>query len=259
MRIPIPESWKFDPPHTLVAGDGPHAAVLAQILDAEMMDWESLSAGPQAEEATRYSRVLNDLSRVFIVGGATRSTADFLECHEAIWNWIAKLAPGGTQHDVAMIFVLPESASRDCGEALAIGLGIPVGELVKSGHGVVRMTEGLGAMLETSTRVVARDRVRYLARKKSDNRHAALANLRETLSNSEPDAGIEAARQILEAFADHEHHLDLFCTSPNHRNGNRIRTVLHHLVTKPVTPMEWEAFQHEIPALLRSLETAHAL
>lgn len=251
MPIPIPESWKFDPPHTLVAGNGPDAAVLAQILDAEMMDWESLSAGPEAEEAARYSRILNDLSRVFIVGGATRSTADFLGCHEAIWNWIAKLAPGGTQHDVAMIFVLPKTASRDCGEALAIGLGIPVGELEKSGHGVVRMSQGLEAMLETSSRVVARDRVRFLARKNSDKRHAALGRFKEAQSDSGPEEGIEAARQVLELFAEYEHHLDLFCASPSHRNGNRFRTILHHLVTKPVTPMDWEAFQQEIPALLR--------
>jgi len=251
MPIPIPESWKFDPPNTLVAGDGPYAAALAQVLDAQLMDWESLSAGPEAEEAARYSRILNDIDRVFIVGSAARNTAGFLCCHEAIWNWIAKLTSGRTQHDVAIIFVLPETASRDGKEALAIGLGIPTGEFEKSGHGVVRMSDGLAGMLETSSRVAARDRVRFLARRKSDKRHAALARLKEAQSSSGPEAGIEAARQVLEVFAEYEHHLDLFCSSPSHQNGNRLRTILRHLVTKPVTPMDWEAFQHELPTLLR--------
>src|SRR5437899_1898725 len=135
MASTIPEEWRSYPPESLVAGDGPYALALASVVGTVPLSLACLRTDLDSEGGL-YDRFLSDVTRVFLVIGDSVSAAEALRCHQAIWDWIGKLAPAGDEHDLAFLFILPPATSKGFQEALAVGLSVPEIDPATTGHAV---------------------------------------------------------------------------------------------------------------------------
>ena len=221
------------PPKTLVLGSGAYALALAQILDAGRVNPGELLKDPEPNESGGYPRVFCDLERVFMVVASDQSPAEVLRCHEGLWNWVGKLSPDGDQHELCIIFILPESAGGSFEESLALGLGVPMVDLQKVGHSVAPASNPLQDLLSSLSRTHPSDLPPLKARQAGDSRHAALKALRKA---DTAEFLQDTARHVIELFAESEYQLDLFCRPPSHRNGNLLRGWLRDTVASTVTP-----------------------
>lgn len=235
----IPENWLSSPPESLVLGSGPYASALAFVLEAGLLDCETLEAGPAENDG--YPQVLEKLERILLVVGNGMPAADALRHHRAAWEWVGKLSPAGDQHELAFLFVLPPDASQALEESLAVGLGIPEFDPKSTGHAVWRMSGSLESLLSGLAGTRPLDLPPLRARQAADVARVALRKLQQA---ADSHSMREAARAVLSVFSGREYHLDLFCRPPSHRHGNLLRGWLHTVVTSEVTPGSLEEGNH---------------
>lgn len=246
----LPGDWQTSPPQSLVVGDGPYTAALATLLGTASIPLALLNAPPEPNERGGYTRVLNELERVFLVVPEDMQPAEALHCHHSLWGLVEKLSSAGDHHDLAFLFILPPDASRSYEEGLAIGLAVPEIDPATTGHAVWRRSGPLSGLLDLVASIQPMDLPPLRARQARDTRHAALARMRAAIAQDSPSVGKEAARAVLDAFLDHEYHLDQFCRPPWHSHGNLLRTWLGASVTSPVTQDWWAASKQHVPEWL---------
>lgn len=235
----FPDEWRSTPPQALAVGDGPYTAALATVLGIASIPLALLHAGPEPNDRGGHTRVLDDLERVFLVVPEDMQAAEALHCHCLIWGLVEHLSAAGDHHDLAFVFILPADASRSYEDSLAIGLAVPEIDPATTGHGVSRRSASLFELLDLAASTHPLDLPPLRARQASDTRHAALSKLRGAVAQDDPYAASEAARQVLSAFARHEHFLDQFCCPPRHPHGHLLRAWLSAAVTGPVTQDWW--------------------
>jgi len=228
----IPDAWLSTPPQTLLVGDGPYASALAFVTGAAILAADDLLSGVEEPQEGGLPQVLGSLQRVVFVASASQSGADLLRCHRALWRWIEKLSPEGEQHEVAILFVLPDSSSASLEESLALGLGLKKFDPA-SGTEAARMGDPLESLLAAWAMICPTDLPTLRARQASDAARAALRKLR---CQGGAAVNREAAREVLAIFAGREYQLDVFCRPPSHRHGNLLRGWLRSVVTDGVTP-----------------------
>lgn len=250
MPFSIPQQWRYAPPETLVAGDGPYAVALATVLGTEGISLGQLQSGPEAEDGGRFPQVLESLARAILVVSESMSAAEAIQCHRAAWDWIERLSSAGDQHELAFLFMLPEDTSQGFEDALAVGLGVPRIDPASTGHAVWRRTGSLSELLDVLTGIRPMDLLPLRARRAADTKHTTMAGLRATLAQDNPTTVSEAARQVLAAFSGQDYLLDLFCRAPSHRHGNLLRGWLNAAVTYPVTPEGWKVARKQLAAWL---------
>ena len=222
------------PPASLVAGDGPYARALASIFGTACLPVDNLKAPLNPNDDGGYDRVLAELRRVFLVISDRMSVAEALQYHEAIWEWVQKLARAGDQHDLAFLFILPVDSSKAFEEGLAMGLSVSEIDPAATGHAVWRRSGALIDLIDLAASIYPKDFVLLRNRRATDIKRAALARLRASVQKG--DSCEKSAAAVLAAFAGHEYYLDLFCKPPSHRHGNLFRKWLREAVTIPVTP-----------------------
>lgn len=222
---------RFDPiiesllahPHDLVIGCGCFSRTLACVLGAVRIEPECLLTGHHKLNEQSTPLVLRDLERVTLVCGQGDSSADLLNWHEAVWRWIECFSPERDQHEIAVLFILPDVTSDSLGATLAAGLGLQAIDPATSGHGIVRMSDSLHSICTVLAAIQPMDLPPLRARKKADVRHAALHALRAAETAEELRV---SAQRVALAFQEREYLLDLFCRPPGHRNGNLFRAWL---------------------------------
>ena len=234
----IPDEWRYAPPESLVAGNGPYAAALAAILGTVAVPFDRLQAGPEPDSEGAYPQVLENLIRTFLVVTEAMSPRETLRCHHSLWNWVEKLSSAGDQHDLAFLFVLPALAGEDYEKAIAIGLSFPSLDPATTGHAAWRQSGSLVDLLDLTASINPMDRMALTARERSDGRRMALAQLRDVLPRCDAPQLQAAVRAVLAAFRQEEYHLDLFCRAPSHHHGNLLRRWLNEGVTGSVT-QDW--------------------
>ncbi len=235
MPLPIPPHWRYAPPESLVVGKGAYAAALASVFKAEAITFENLRDGLKWINDSSYPQVLSDLARVFLVMSGSMSAADALQCHEAVWDWVGRLAPAGDQHELVFVFILTSDESKEFEDALAVGLSIAEIDPATTGHAVWRSSGALTELVCLLASVQPMDLLPLRARRTSDVKYATLERLRATVSRSDATAVRDAAREVLVAFSGSEYLLDVFCRPPSHRHGNLLRKWLTVTVTESVT------------------------
>ena len=232
MPTSVPDPWLPNPPQTLLIGDGPYARSLAFIIGGAILPSDDLLSGVEEPQEGGLPQVFGSLERVIFVAGAVQSGSDLLRWHRALWIWIEKLSPEGEQHEVALLFVLPDSSVASLEESLAVGLGLKKLDSA-SGHGVVRMGDSMESLLGKLSAICPLDLPPLRARQTADAARVAL----HRLGRAHDPADIrDAASKVLTIFSGREYHLDLFCRPPSHRNGNLLRGWLRAIVTDGVTP-----------------------
>ncbi len=236
--MPLPKTWRASPPHLLVLGEGAYAHALAQILTASFLRPEDISADPAPNEGGGYTKVLVNLEAVILVAGTGDAASDLLRWHESVWRWIEKLSHEGDQHDVAILFVLADASGSSLADGLALGLGLEKIDPATTGHGIARMSDSLETLCASLVAIRPMDLPPLRARRAANERHQALEMLKHAASLNEPTALHAAAERVQVAFEGCEYHLDLFCRSPSHRNGNLLRGWLNRIVTGGVTPYD---------------------
>lgn len=234
----IPGEWQLALPESLVAGAGPYSAALASILGTVVTPLDQLYAGPARNAAGGYSLILENVAQALLVIPEDMTPGDALQCHEAVWVWIEKLSPGGVEHEVRFLLILPESASNGYEEALAVGLCVPVIDPATTGYAVWRRSGELLDLLELIAATRPMDLVGFRGRRSGDFKWLALAALRAAVMGDDPGAIGTAARAVLDAFEGAESHLDSFCRPPTHLHGNHLRKWLKAGVTGQVT-QDW--------------------
>lgn len=259
MYSPIPNRWRCDPPESLVAGDGPYAVALALVVGAEAIRLEDLRAGPEPNDAGGYPQVFENLTRAFLVVPESMSAAEVLRCHQAVWEWFIKLAPGGDQHELAFVFILPPDASKGLEDALAAGLGIARIVTATTGHAVWRRSGSLLELLDLLASIRPMDLLLLRARRTADIKHAAIAKLLAAAAKADSIAIREAARKVWDAFSGREYLLDVFCRPPSHRNGNLLRSWLKKTVTETATQEGWLEERKQLAAWLEQDQTGSIL
>lgn len=238
MAESFPTEWLIEPLRILVAGDGCYASVLAAVLGAGRIGGGALAESLGNEIGAAMPQVLGGLEMVFLVCGAGQAAAGILSMHRGVWERVDHLSAERDEHQLAIIFVLPECGDR-LEESLALGLGLTTMNPATCGHAVVRMSDPLGKILAKAAQTVPRDAVVLHNRLLADRRHRALVGLK--MAAPDDLAALQsAAAEVLEAFHEREYDLDLFCLPPCHPNGNAVRGLLQRAVTHMVTPEEWE-------------------
>jgi hypothetical protein len=232
---PIPGEWLHEPPESLVAGNGPFAAALAPILGVVALPFDLLDGGPEPGKGGGYPRVLDNLKRALLVVPEDMSPSEALGCHQSLWHWVEKLSSSGDQHDLAFIFVLPVTAGKEYEGALAVGLCIPSIDPASTGHGVWRQCDALMELLDLAAAIRPMDALSCRARRRSDLKRLALAQLGIAATQGDTMAMREASQVVRDAFRQEEYHLDLFCRPPSHCHGNLLRGWLSAGVTGAVT------------------------
>jgi hypothetical protein len=226
-----PLEWLSKPPRILVVGDDSCARAIALILDAGRVTPECLDGQVVVSDEGGAPQILHDLQRVILVGGGSRSSADLLNWHEAVWRWIERLSPEGDQHEIAVLFILADASLNSLGAALAVGLGLQTIDPATSGHGIARMSDPLHSICTALAAIKPMDLPPLRARKRADVRHAALHALRAAGTSDELRV---LAHRVAEAFQGHEYLLDIFCRPPGHRNGNLFRAWLRGAVSEAI-------------------------
>lgn len=220
-------------PRDLVIGDGSLSGALAIVIGGVRVEPESLLEGLHTPEEQSAPLVLRRLERVILVCGEGNSSADLLNWHEAIWRWIECLSPEREQHEISVLFILPDATNASIADGVATGIGLQTIDSATPGHGIARMSDSLHSLCAALAAIQPMDLPPIQARKKADVRHSALLELRTAKT---PEEARVSAQQVAVAFQGHEHLLDLFCRPPSHRNGNQLRQWLSEAVTKGVTP-----------------------
>jgi hypothetical protein len=249
MTAKIYEEWLSDPPRTIVVGKRAYASSLAFVLGAPLINASVLFAEPEVSDEGGFPLVLRELERVVFVSDTNETAADLLRWHEAGWRWIEKLSPDGEQHEVSILFVLPNGGDRNLPDALALGLGLEKIDPTTPGHGIARMGDSLGTLCATLAAIHPSDLPPLRARKAGDIRHAALRSLQNA---NTPENLTAAAQSVAECFHGHEYHLDLFCQQPSHRNGNQLRQWLREVVTGGVAPDKLEDIKSNLANWLQN-------
>lgn len=215
-----------------------------------VIPFDQLHAGPESNLGGGYPRVLENIKQGFLVVSEDMSPADALRCHKSIWNWIGKLSSAGDQHELAFLFVLPENASKEFEDALAVGICVPMIDPAATGHGVWRCSGEFSELLDLVTATHPMDLLPLMARRSADSRRLALTRLRAAAMHDDPTAIGAAVQAVVDAFSAAEHRLDLFCRPPSHRHGNLLRTWLNAGVTGRVTPDWYITGKNQLPAWL---------
>ena len=257
MPLLIPNQWRYAPPESLVVGDGAYAAVLASVFAAEVITLDNLRNGPQSNDDGGYPQVFENLARVYLVMAERMSAADALQCHEAAWDWVVKLAPARDQHELAFVFILTADDSKEFEEALAAGLGLAKIDPASTGHAVWRCSGSLTELLDVLANIQPMDLVPIRARRAADIKHTALARLCATVAVDDATAVREAACEVLAAFSGSEYLLDVFCRPPSHQHGNLLRGWLNAAVTEPVTQQGWMEKTEQLTAWLAPVLAGH--
>jgi hypothetical protein len=252
MSSSIPTEWQYDPPRSFVVGDRPYASALASVLGTVALPFEQLEMGPTPSNSGGYPRIFQCLKWVFLVVPEAMPAGEALRHHHEVWEWVEKLSPDREQHDLAFVFILPPGASQSYEGTLAAGLIVREIDPATSGHAVWRRSGSLSDLLALVGRTRPMDVVRLRRRLASDSRQIALAKLRTAATEHDLKQGKEAALGVLAAFRGQEHHLDLFCQSPCHKNGHLLREWLKTAVTSIVTPAIWEEQRGKISDWLAS-------
>jgi hypothetical protein len=252
MSSHIPTEWQYDPPGSLVVGDGSYASVLAFVLGTVALPFEQLRKGPAPNDTGGYPRVFDDLKWSFLVVMETMAPAEALRCHSEVWDWVEKLSSEKEQHELAFVFVLPPGTPQSYEAALAAGLILPAIDPLTSGHAVWTQSGSLGELIVLAGSTPPSDVVRLRGRRASDSRHIALTRLIDAARGNDPAQGREAAMEVLASFSGQEYDLDLFCRPPFHQNGNLLRDWLDTAVTTIVTPESWVEQRRKLAVWLPS-------
>jgi hypothetical protein len=222
-----------------VLGDGQYAAALAFVIGGASIGLDELHAGPQPNQGGGFPQVFEKLVRAFLVVPEVMSGGEALQCHQAVWRWVEKLSPAGDQHDLAFVFILAPSASREFEQALAAPLGLPGIDPTTTGHAVWRQPGTLTSLIDLLAAIQPRDLVFLRARQTADLKRAALVRLREGAAQGDSTATRNAAREVLATFSGREYLLDVFCRPPSHQHGNLVRAWLRRAAMEPVTQDGW--------------------
>ena len=236
----IPETWLQTTPHSLVVGEGVYARALALVLGCGFLLPADLLAGPRRIAGLGVPRVLGQLERVFLIAGSTSSPSDLLRWHDGMWEWVMKLSPAGDQHDLQVVFVMPDEGEGSFTRSLLAGLALKGGEFEGLGYGICRMTDGLTGLLSTIGMIHPMDLAALRSRQRSDTRHMAVTWLRNALAHPDQAMAREAVASLAAIFNGEEYHLDLFCRPPAHSHGNALRQWMAAFVTRTVTPEQWQ-------------------
>lgn len=250
MPNPFTEAWLFDPPTTLVFGEGAYSDALSQVLKAGNLEFDALNVTRLLPDSSPTPLVWNDLRLVFLIGVPRQSAGDLLVAYRSLWDHVQYLTDEQEEHRLAVVFILPGS-NGGTEASLVRGLGLPEIVPARSGIGIARMGESLAEILALASRVEPRDFVTTRNRLAADARRCALRQLKEAfLIEANPCASTEmirsAANAVMEQFRGCEYDLDLFCRPPRHPNGNTLRQWLSRAVTREVTPLEWKEIVAEL-------------
>lgn len=244
----IPNEWLSDPPQHLVAGNGPYAAALAQVLGTVSLHIDQLQNGPDL----RYSPVLDDVRTLVLVVPEEMPAPEALCHHQWLWAWIEKLTRGKHCHAGAFVFVLGSEVPAAFDHALAVGLAFAVLDPKICGHATWRRSGSLADLTGLVAQTVRKDLQDLRCHRSADVRGKSLRAL-ATAARSDPDDTVwsTVVNAVADAFRNRDNDLDLFCLPPCHRNGHLLREWLHSAVTEPVTPNIKKRGKELIP-LIRS-------
>lgn len=235
----VPEEWLHSPPRSLVVGDGAYARVLAFALGSNQFSAKNLLAKPAAMTGRGHPLVLAKLERVCLVASNTQGAPELIRWHKGMWDWVGRLSRNGDEHDLAIVFILPDTHGAALVQSLRTDLALSGSELREHGHDICFMTDSLAFIATSIGAVRPMDFAALAARRRADVRHAAIDRLRATLTQSDYGVYQEAVQAVATAFKGAEYQLDLFCRAPAHRNGNALRQWLAASVTGQVTPEQW--------------------
>lgn len=225
MSSSLLDDWAHTRPISLVAGSGVFATTLGQLLGGSLLSIEQCVSATATGEPGQRLDVLDDLKHVLLVVSDEMDPAEALSFHQCLWDLVERLSSHGEEHDLGVVFVLPSFASERFESSLAAGLGLAQLDPETSGHAAWRRNGTFPELQQLLTRVTPADRVALRARLRSDRRRTAIGRLLLALGGVEVETANarSAAQGLARAFRGEEYHLDLFCRSPSHQLGNRLR------------------------------------
>jgi len=252
MTIPcmIPDDWAYDPPRILVVGDGLFSKAFSQVMEARLVMPSIFDSDLLVGLNGKLPRVLNELSRVFVIVGADCSAAETACINDSIWKWVVQFTEAKEEHLLAMQFILPPCVGNGFRGALVASLALSGRNSEDAGFGFSCMSDGLAGILAVADRIRPKDFVELRNRRNTDIRRSALERFRAAAATSGATAIKEAAESVAVAFFKEEHLLDVFCRKPSHPNGHRLRFLLNQFVTDGVTQDLRKSLSLELPDIL---------
>lgn len=232
--------WLNDPPHQLVAGDGPLAAALGQVLGGTMISLDALDEQVQQTEVEggESYRLLEELHSVILIMPLSAGLADVARWVDQIWNLVVRFSSAEDQHDLRWVFVPVANDHIRLENGLKAILAVPKGtQLASHGYGVWYAQQSLEDLQGVWQSIYPTDLLTLRARRNRDERRRAFGTLLSALRGDNPDAVVSAAKEVTAQFPKSEEVLlDVFCRSPSHPNGGELRRWLTEVVTRGVTP-----------------------
>ena len=231
----------------LVAGDGPFARTLAQVLSAGLISLVQLAGAPKPNEIGA-NPLLDDLETVFLVMPETMSAPEALWHHHALWKWVQTLTRARNYHELGVVFVHGEDQTGMFEIALANGLGL---ERFNPAQGFMFWdpAEPLRLLLNRLRVLTRTDAETVNDRQSSQPKRRVLVQLKEAISTGEQGPIVSAAQQVNQEFKDDLHRLDNYCQPPCHPNGNAWRSWLKAVVMEGVTLTLQMKAQQLLPTL----------
>ena len=239
MSLQLPAEWTESPPRYLVAGDGPYAKVLTQVLsDAVLVTNDMLREGVDPPHS--YERPLKEnLEAVIVVLAEGESVASLLWRHRRLWKLPGRLIDrhGWMLDDIRWLFVAADERQKNQFAELDVLGREPsehtFGSWNPKSYGIVSREFGLRAILSGIGRLHPIQFRHWISEINADQATAAIRDFQNYVAQAiEPS---EVAREIprLESFVSSlswERHFP----PPQHRWANQMRKWL--AVTQPDTP-----------------------
>lgn len=239
-----------------MAGNGPLAEVLGQVLSGDVIGIEALDMEPlQAEEEGGGYPLLKELHSVMMVVPMSAGLTDVARWVDQIWRLVGRFSSAGDQHDLRWVFVPVASESGRIEEGLGAFLAVPSeAQLTSLGYGIWCPQYSLEELGRVWRSIHPKDLLALRARQNRDGRRRALSTLLGTLQGDDPDAVVAAANEVATQFPDKEDFLlDVFCRPPDHHlNGGKLRRWLAEVVTRGVTPHLCSSSRSEVEGWLLS-------
>jgi hypothetical protein len=249
MSNPLPDAWFSAPPRSLVAGDGPYAQSLAQLLGADFILLDQFNGGPDALENGALPELLDGLETVFLVIPEALPLPQVLWHHHWIWQWALSLARARNYHQLAIVFVLGKDDTEAFATGLANGLGLDRLD-PSQGFMLWRRSEPLRLLLNQLPDLATTDAQTVMDAQNSLPKRRALVQLKQVIALGSPDQIADSARHVSVEFQDDLPALDNYCQPPCHPNGNAWRSWLKTVVTEGVTPDSQINAQRLLPTLI---------
>ncbi len=233
------DEWSAAPPHLLVAGDGPFAVALGQVLSGTMISLNALDERAQEDEVAggESYHLLEELHSIMMIVPLNAGFTDVARWVDQVWGMVERFSSAKDQHDLRWLFVPVANDHVRLEEGLRAVLAMQTGaQLTTHGYGVWCPQRSLEALVGGWQTIDPTDLFTLRARRNRDGRWRALRALLDAVQGENPEAVVAVANEVATHFFKHEYLLDVFCRPPSHQHGNKFRHWLAEIVTHGVTP-----------------------